>query len=104
RVTDLGTLLKRLVDRPILVLGDIMLDHFIVGRVERISPEAPVPVVHFAREEYRLGGAANVANNLRSLGADVELVALIGQDAEADRLRAELTRIGVGSTGLVVDP
>jgi rfaE bifunctional protein kinase chain/domain len=103
-VTDLAKLLKRLLDRPILVLGDVMLDHFIVGGVERISPEAPVPVVRFAREEYRLGGAANVANNLRSLGADVELVALIGQDAEADRVRAELTRIRVGATGLVVDP
>ena len=101
---DLGKLLKRLDDRPILVLGDIMLDHFIVGAVERISPEAPVPVVRFAREEYRLGGAANVANNLRSLGADVELVALIGQDGEADRVRAELTRIQVGATGLIVDP
>ena len=88
RVTDLAKLLKRLVDRPILVLGDVMLDHFIVGGVDRISPEAPVPVVRFAREEYRLGGAANVANNLRSLGADVELVALIGQDGEADRVRS----------------
>jgi D-beta-D-heptose 7-phosphate kinase/D-beta-D-heptose 1-phosphate adenosyltransferase len=103
-LTSLGKLLKRLLDRPILVLGDIMLDHFIVGGVERISPEAPVPVVRFVREEYRLGGAANVANNLRSLGADVELVALIGQDPEADRVRAELTRIRVGAAGLVVDP
>jgi D-beta-D-heptose 7-phosphate kinase/D-beta-D-heptose 1-phosphate adenosyltransferase len=103
-VTDIAQLLKRLLDRPILVIGDVMLDHFIVGDVDRISPEAPVPVVRFAREEYRLGGAANVANNLRALGADVELVALVGQDAEADRVRAELTRIRVGSTGLVVDP
>ena len=103
-MTDLARLLKRLRDRPVVVIGDVMLDHFIVGGVERISPEAPVPVVRFAREEYRLGGAANVANNLRSLGADVELIALVGQDAEAERVRAELTRIGVGATGLVVDP
>ena len=103
-MSDIAQLLRQLGDRPILVIGDVMLDHFIVGAVDRISPEAPVPVVRFARDEYRLGGAANVANNLRALGADVELVALVGQDAEADRLRAELTRIGVGSTGLVVDP
>lgn len=103
-MSDFAQLLKQIADRPILVIGDVMIDHFIVGAVDRISPEAPVPVVRFAREEYRLGGAANVANNLRALGADVELVALVGQDAEADRLRAELTRISVGSTGLVVDP
>ena len=96
-------LLPKIVDRPILVIGDVMLDHFVVGSVERISPEAPVPVIRFAREEYRLGGAANVANNLRALGADVELIALAGQDAEADRLRTELTQIRVGTSGLVVD-
>jgi rfaE bifunctional protein kinase chain/domain len=62
-----------------------------------------VPVVRFAREEYRLGGAANVANNLRALGASVELIALAGDDVEADRLRAELTRNQVGASGLVVD-
>ena len=101
---DITKLQKRLLDRPILVIGDVMLDHFIVGAVDRISPEAPVPVVRFTREEYRLGGAANVAHNLRSLGADVELVALVGQDDEADRVRAELTRLRVGATGLVIDP
>jgi D-glycero-beta-D-manno-heptose-7-phosphate kinase len=102
-VIDVRQLLSKLLDRPILVIGDVMLDHFIIGHVDRISPEAPVPVVRFAREEYRLGGAANVAANLRSLGADVELIALAGQDAEADRLRTELTTIRVGSSGLIVD-
>jgi D-beta-D-heptose 7-phosphate kinase/D-beta-D-heptose 1-phosphate adenosyltransferase len=72
--------------------------------VDRISPEAPVPVVQFAREDYRLGGAANVAHNIRALGASVELVALAGKDVEADRLRDALAQIGVGSSGLVVDP
>ena len=101
---DLRQILPKLLDRHILVIGDVMLDHFIVGDVERISPEAPVPVVRFVREEYRLGGAANVAHNVRALGADVELIALAGQDAEADRLRTELTTIRVGSSGLIVDP
>ena len=100
---DITQILPRIAARPILVVGDVMLDHFIVGSVERISPEAPVPVVRFAREEYRLGGAANVANNIRALGAGVELIALAGHDAEADRLRSALTRTEVGFSGLVVD-
>ncbi|MCA1563538.1 MAG: D-glycero-beta-D-manno-heptose-7-phosphate kinase, partial [Acidobacteria bacterium] len=54
--------------RAVLILGDVMLDHFVIGRVDRISPEAPVPVVAFEHEEFRLGGAANVAANVRALG------------------------------------
>lgn len=100
---DVTQLLSTIRERPILVIGDVMLDHFVVGSVDRISPEAPVPVVRFAREDYRLGGAANVASNIRALGADVELIALAGQDAEADRLRTELALIRVGSSGLVID-
>ena len=61
--------------RRVLIVGDLMLDHFVIGRVERISPEAPVPVVRFDREEYRLGGAANVAHNVAALGGIVELAA-----------------------------
>ena len=57
-----------------LVVGDLMLDHFVIGRVERISPEAPVPVVQFDHEEFRLGGAANVAHNVAAMGGDVSLV------------------------------
>ena len=102
-MTTAAQLVARLAGRPILVVGDVMLDHFVIGAVERISPEAPVPVVRFAREEYRLGGAANVANNLRALGASVELIALAGDDAEAERLGAELTRNQIGASGLVVD-
>jgi rfaE bifunctional protein kinase chain/domain len=102
-VIDITHLLPKILGRPILVIGDVMLDHFIVGSVERISPEAPVPVVRFQREEYRLGGAANVAHNIRALGASVELIALAGRDGEADRLRAELSQMEVGFSGLVVD-
>jgi D-beta-D-heptose 7-phosphate kinase/D-beta-D-heptose 1-phosphate adenosyltransferase len=97
-------LLARLSGQTILVVGDLMLDHFLIGSVERISPEAPVPVVQFAREEYRLGGAANVAANLRALGAAVEVIGLVGDDTEGERLKAELTRAGIGATGLVIDP
>jgi rfaE bifunctional protein kinase chain/domain len=102
-MTDVAQLLARLNGRPILVVGDVMLDHFVIGAVDRISPEAPVPVVRFAREEYRLGGAANVANNLRALGANVELIALAGQDPEADRIRTELANSRIGASGLVTD-
>lgn len=87
-----------------LVVGDAMLDHFVVGRVERISPEAPVPVVTFDSEEYRLGGAANVAHNLRAMGARVEMVGLVGSDPDAARLRAALDDAGISTRGLVEDP
>jgi D-beta-D-heptose 7-phosphate kinase/D-beta-D-heptose 1-phosphate adenosyltransferase len=97
------TLVSRLGHRRVLVVGDIMLDRFIVGTVTRISPEAPVPVVRFQSEYARLGGAANVAHNLAVLGAKVTLVGLVGADAAADRVRAELANAGLSAEGLVVD-
>src|ERR671912_1384802 len=78
-----------------------MLDHFVVGRVERISPEAPVPVVRFEQEEFRLGGAANVAHNVAALGGRVEIVGIVGDDAEAQRLRKQLTARGISAAGMV---
>ena len=88
---------------PVLVVGDIMLDRFIVGRVTRISPEAPVPVVQFQSEHLRLGGAANVAHNIAALGGLARLVGICGADASADRLREALAAAGIGVDGLVVD-
>jgi D-beta-D-heptose 7-phosphate kinase/D-beta-D-heptose 1-phosphate adenosyltransferase len=88
----------------VLVVGDLMLDHFVIGRVSRISPEAPVPVVQHDHDEYRIGGAGNVAHNVRALGGRVELVGLIGRAEAAGRLRGELIAIGMGVEGLVVDP
>jgi D-beta-D-heptose 7-phosphate kinase/D-beta-D-heptose 1-phosphate adenosyltransferase len=87
-----------------LVVGDLMLDQFIVGRVDRISPEAPVPVVEYDHDEYRVGGAGNVAANARALGARVELVALVGADAAGRRLADELRARDIGCGGLVSDP
>lgn len=72
--------LKEFERKRILVIGDVMLDKYIVGDVERISPEAPVPVVHIKHEYKVLGGAANVANNIISLGGNVSLIGIIGQD------------------------
>ena len=80
-----------------------MLDHFVFGGVERISPEAPVPIVRFDREEYRLGGAANVAHNIAALGGRVEIIGVVGHDAEAERLRADLTRLSIGTRGVIGD-
>ena len=100
----LDALLDRFAGRTVLVVGDLMLDQFVYGRVDRISPEAPVPVVQFEREEYRLGGAANVAHNLAALGGRVRIVGLVGPDSDAERLRSELTRLAVDTRGLVTDP
>jgi rfaE bifunctional protein kinase chain/domain len=88
---------------PIVIVGDVMLDQFVVGRVNRISPEAPVPVVEFEHDEYRAGGAANVASNVRSLGGDVDLVGVVGRDQAGERLAQELEARTIGAGGLVCD-
>ena len=97
-------LVARFPDISVLVAGDIMLDRFIVGRVTRISPEAPVPVVHFEAEHVRLGGAANVAHNISALGGRTTLIGVVGDDRAGASLRAQLDADGIGADGLVVDP
>jgi D-beta-D-heptose 7-phosphate kinase/D-beta-D-heptose 1-phosphate adenosyltransferase len=93
----------RFASRRIAVVGDVMLDEFVFGTVDRISPEAPVPVVRFARQELRLGGAANVAGNVAALGGCARLVGLIGEDETAERLEAQLDETGIDAGGLVRD-
>jgi rfaE bifunctional protein kinase chain/domain len=88
----------------VIVIGDVMLDRFIVGRVDRISPEAPVPIVLFDREEHRPGGAANVAVNARALGAQVTLIGVVGEDSAADDLRAGLAARDVATSSLLTEP
>ncbi len=88
----------------ILVVGDVMLDQFIWGRVSRISPEAPVPVVDFERENFMPGGAANVARNLSALGARAEIFGVVGRDQAASQLRLHLTEQCVDCAGLVAVP
>lgn len=85
----------------VLVAGDLMLDHFVWGRVERISPEAPVPVVQVTAESRRLGGAANVVHNLRALGGQVTVCGVVGEDPAGRELLAELARIGADAGGVV---
>jgi D-beta-D-heptose 7-phosphate kinase/D-beta-D-heptose 1-phosphate adenosyltransferase len=96
-------LIARFTDLPILVVGDVMIDRFIVGRVTRISPEAPVPIVRFESEYVRLGGAANVAHNLAVLGARPSLIGIVGDDAAGRTLGELLTTAGVNGDRLVVD-
>ena len=88
----------------IVVVGDAMLDEYLVGDVERISPEAPVPVVHVRERRYALGGAANVAHNVAALGGRVEIAGLVGSDEPATRLLADLARIGIDTASIVTDP
>jgi len=89
------SLLDRFPSLKTLVVGDLMLDHFIWGAVSRISPEAPVPVVEVNRETEVPGGAGNVAANMAALGAEVELVGLVGDDPSADRLLNLLDSAGI---------
>jgi rfaE bifunctional protein kinase chain/domain len=87
--------LERLSRARVLVVGDAMLDRYWFGAVDRISPEAPVPVVRVTREEERLGGAANVAYNVQTLGAKATLLTVVGDDEPAKKLRALLEQRGV---------
>ena len=88
----------------VLVAGDFMLDEYLWGKVERISPEAPVAVVEVERETRTLGGAGNVVNNLVALGAQVEVLGLVGDDNPGHLLKQEMVRLGVGVDGLFTDP
>ena len=87
----------------VLVVGDIVLDHYIWGKVTRISPEAPVPVVNVTRENLLLGGATNVANNIHALGGMVGVCGVIGQDEAGRQLLHLLHKQGIGTDGLIVD-
>ena len=94
-------IIKRMKNAKILVVGDIMLDRFVYGEVQRISPEGPVPVLFQKNESYMLGGAGNVVSNLCCLEVQVSLVSAIGQDDIGDQLREILRAKGVGVDGLV---
>ena len=100
RITEI---MKRFGRQRILVVGDVMLDRYVRGTVERISPEAPVPVLRVTEEACAPGGAGNVAVNLRTLGAGVELVGTLGKDREGDEIVRFLKESGIGSGGIVRD-
>ncbi|NDY41635.1 D-glycero-beta-D-manno-heptose-7-phosphate kinase [Dissulfurirhabdus thermomarina] len=103
---DLGALAEavpRFRDLRLLVVGDLMLDQFVWGETSRISPEAPVPVVEVQQETFLLGGAANVAHNLRALGAGVLLAGVVGRDGTGRRLRELAEAEGIDVRGVVAD-
>lgn len=98
---DLAEIIDKFPDCRVLVIGDVVVDHFIWGNVTRISPEAPVPVVNVEREEFLLGGSANVLRNIVSLGGSGGLCGLIGRDRMGEELKRLLADIGISSSGLV---
>ena len=100
---QLRKIVQKFSDQPVLVVGDLMLDRYVWGRVERISPEAPVPVVEVVKESVHLGGAANVAYNLAVLKARPLLVGVVGGDEAGDRLVEELHRQEISSECIVRD-
>ena len=98
------TAIRHFSNLTMLVVGDVMLDEYLWGNVERISPEAPVQVVDIQRQSFTLGGAANVVNNLVSLGTNVYVAGVIGPDAAGEILRNEFKQINVNIDGLFSDP
>ena len=94
-------LLARMAGRRVVVVGDVMIDEWIWGRVSRISPEAPVPVVAVHDHSFTLGGSGNVASNLRALGAAVTFVGAVGTDGEGERVRGLLEELGCDTAGLL---
>lgn len=99
----LESIFKGMKSKTIMVIGDLMLDHYIWGNVERISPEAPVPVVDVQEEKFKLGGAGNVANNLLSLGASVIMSSVKGNDPQGDTLLQILKENGIPIDRILTD-
>ncbi|OQC05369.1 MAG: Bifunctional protein HldE [Candidatus Cloacimonetes bacterium ADurb.Bin089] len=100
----LEEILKSFQNRRIIVIGDIMLDEYLWGKVQRISPEAPVPIVEINTTDYRLGGAANAAVNLNALGAEVYLVGVCGKDSQARIVLQQLQRRKMSTEGIFLVP
>ncbi len=104
KLEDVKISLNKIVKPSILVIGDLMIDEYLWGNVERISPEAPVQVVDVQREAYALGGAGNVVNNLASLGAEVYITSVVGNEANAQLMKQEFKKLGVNMDGLFENP
>jgi rfaE bifunctional protein kinase chain/domain len=92
---DFDQLFREIANLKVAVVGDVMLDTYWWGNVERISPEGPVPVVAVTKKEYRIGGAGNVALNLRSLGCAVSVISVIGKDQEGEQLKHLMENFGI---------
>ncbi|MDP4219444.1 MAG: D-glycero-beta-D-manno-heptose-7-phosphate kinase [Bacteroidota bacterium] len=99
--TKLESFSKAFSTARIAVIGDLMLDRYLFGSVSRLSPEAPVPILDIHRDELRLGGAANVANNIHTLSATAILVGVVGDDSKGAQFRKMLGDIGLSSEGII---
>ena len=99
---DYSKIFNNFSGKKILVIGDLVLDCYIWGKVSRISPEAPVPVVEVTNENFFLGGAANVAHNIVSLEGQVTVVGIVGKDRTGNVLRSILDEKGIGSCILTI--
>jgi D-beta-D-heptose 7-phosphate kinase / D-beta-D-heptose 1-phosphate adenosyltransferase len=88
----------------VLIVGDLILDHYLWGSVERTTPEAPVPIVRHERDSWTLGGAANVAHNVAALGGRPRLVGVIGKDTDGELLKSHLREAGIAVAHVVTDP
>ena len=102
-MSALSAILDKFAGAKLLVVGDLMLDRFIWGHVERLSPEAPVPVLRVVSEKSSLGGAANVIHNVRSLGGRVTACGIVGKDEAGKRILSALSRIGASTSGVITD-
>ena len=99
---SVSDLIDRFSELHVLVVGDVMIDSYLWGRVDRMSPEAPVPVVSIERRNARLGGAANVAKNIRSLGAKASIVAVVGNDRGKEQVIELCEEQGISTDGLLI--
>ena len=99
-----GLILDKFDRARVVILGDLIIDQYIWGKVSRISPEAPIPVVEVVRENFTLGGAANVASNLNALGASVEICGVVGCDSHGEMLLGMLKEKGIDTRLVVRDP
>ena len=100
--TDYNKITNQFHKRSVLVVGDIMLDKYLWGRTNRISPEAPVPIVDISNIDYRPGGAANVALNLSSLGCNVIIVGIIGSDSDGEKLLYMLKKYNIDCSKIII--
>jgi len=99
----LTSIFRKSKGRKIAIIGDVMLDKYVYGTISRISPEAPVPVVDIDKTEYRLGGAANVANNIKALDAEPVLIGVIGIDYDSKHYLDVMKMMGLSTAGIIKD-
>lgn len=102
--SDISRILKKFEDLKVLIIGDVMVDSYVWGKVSRVSPEAPVPIVMRTRSENRLGGAANVALNIQSLGGTPIMCSVIGNDENSKIFMNLVRQIGMPDQGLIESP